>query len=218
MIYTLKPFKFSSHYKIVDLVEKNKKVLDVACASGYLATFLKQKGCSIDGVDIDSEYIDEAKKHCDNVAILDISKEKIEGKYDVVILGDILEHLSNPDDILSGLKNNLNNDGYIIISIPNIVNIYPRLKIFFGNFDYEEKGIFDRTHLRFFTKKSFVELIKKAGYKIEKMEYTPIPLYVKFPKAPLFLISPFYFLLYALAVFWPSLFAYQFVVKIKNIS
>lgn len=215
MIYTLKPFKFSSHYKIVNLVEENKKVLDVACASGYLAAFLKKKGCSVDGVDIDGEYIDEARKHCNNVAILDISKEKIEGKYDVVILGDILEHLSNPDHILSGFKNNLKDNGYVIISIPNIVNIYPRLKIFFGHFDYEEKGIFDRTHLRFFTKKSFIKLIKNTGYKIEKIEYTPIPLYVKFPNLPFFLISPFYFILYILSVFWPSLFAYQFVAKIR---
>ena len=216
MKYLLKPFKWSSHDKILNLVEKNKRVLDVACASGYLATFFKQKGCSVDGVDIDSEYIDEAKKYCDNAYVLDISKEKIDGKYDVIILGDILEHLSNSENVLSNLKNNLNKDGYIIVSVPNIANIYPRLKIFFGNFDYEEKGIFDKTHVKFFTRKSFKNLIKDSGFILEKLEYTPIPIYLKFSNAPKWLMNIFYFKFHLLSLVWPTLFAYQFVAKIKN--
>jgi 2-polyprenyl-3-methyl-5-hydroxy-6-metoxy-1,4-benzoquinol methylase len=214
MIYTLKPFKESSHDKIIKWVEPNKKVLDVGCASGYLVSFLKQKGCSVDGVDNDINYVKEAQKYC-NASVLDISKEKIIGEYDVIILGDILEHLEHPDKILSNFKENLNKEGYIIISLPNIVNIYPRLKIFFGHFDYEEKGIFDRTHLKFFTQKSLKELINNTGYKIEKLEYTPIPIYLKFPNSPKYLLNLTYNLLNFLAKVWPNMFAYQFVVKIK---
>ena len=214
MNYNLKLFRWSSHDRILGLVEKNKKVLDVACASGYLADFLKQKNCLIDGIDIDSEAVKEAQKRC-NAYVLDISKDKVPGKYDIIVLGDILEHLEDPLKILSSLKENLNNDGYIIVSIPNIVNIYPRLKIFFGNFDYKEKGIFDRTHLKFFTRKSFKEFIKRAGFKIEKLEYTPIPIYLKFPKASKAFMDPFYYLFHFLSVFWPTMFAYQFVAKIK---
>lgn len=214
MKYNLKPFKFSSHDKIIKLVEKNKKILDVGCASGYLASFLKQKGCIIDGIDTDKGSIEKAKEYC-NAYISDISKEKIEGKYDVIILGDILEHLVSPDEVLLKLKENLKNDGYIIISIPNIVNIYPRLKILLGYFDYEEIGIFDRTHLRFFTQKSFKKLIYETGYKIEKLEYTPIPIYLKFPQFPKFLLNPIYYLLSVLATYWPTMFAYQFISKIR---
>lgn len=215
MIYTLKLFKWSSHDKIVKWVESNKKVLDIGCASGYLASFLKEKGCLVDGIDNNIEYIKEAEKYC-NAFILDISKEKIKDKYDVIILGDILEHLEYPEKILSNLKENLNKDGYIIISIPNIVNIYPRLKIFFGYFDYEDKGPFDRTHLKFFTQKSLKELIKNTGYKIENLEYTPIPIHLKFPNSPKFLLNLIYNLLNFLTKIWPNMFAYQFVVKIKN--
>lgn len=216
MIYTLKPFKFSSHDKIIKLVEPDKKVLDIGCASGYLASFLKEKGCLVDGIDYDDKYIQEAKKHC-NAKVLDISKENIEGRYDVVIMGDILEHLVHPDEVLLKLKYNLSDNGYIIISLPNIVNIYPRLKILCGMFDYEEKGIFDRTHLKFFTRKSLKEMLKNTGYKIEKMDYTPIPIYIKFPKAPKFLVDPIYYILYFLSICWPTMFAYQFVVKIKPV-
>ena len=153
MKYKLKPFKFSSHDKILNFVEKNKKVLDIGCASGYLASFLEEKNCIVDGIDIDQKSVAKAKEFC-NAHVLNISQEKIDEKYDVIILGDILEHLEHPDEILSKLRGNLNDGGYIIISLPNIVNIYPRVKILFGYFDYEEVGIFDRTHLRFFTRKS----------------------------------------------------------------
>lgn len=214
MNYNLKPFKWSSHDRILGLVSKNKKVLDVACASGYLADFLKQKGCLVDGIDIDSDAIKEAQKFC-HAYVLDVSKEKIQGKYDIIILGDILEHLEHPLEILSSFKANLNDGGSIVISLPNIVNIYPRLKILFGNFDYEEKGIFDRTHLKFFTRKSFKRFIKDAGYQIEKLEYTPIPVSLKFSKAPKAFMDPFYYLFHVLSVFWPTMFAYQFVAKIK---
>lgn len=213
MNYNLKPFKYSSHYRILDMVEPNKKVLDVACASGYLFPFLKQKGCSVVGIDSNIEYVKEAQKHGE-AYLIDITNEVV-GKHDVIILGDILEHLSSPDKVLVSLRENLNKDGYIIISIPNIVNIYPRLKILFGNFDYEKKGIFDETHLRFFTRKSLKEMIKDTGYKIEKLEYTPIPIYVRFPNAPKILLSPIYYIFYIVSVLWPTLFGYQFVVKIK---
>jgi 2-polyprenyl-3-methyl-5-hydroxy-6-metoxy-1,4-benzoquinol methylase len=214
MNYNLKPFKHSSHYKILDLIEKNKKILDVACAGGYMASLLKEKGCSVVGVDFDAEYINEAKKHCE-AYFLDITKEKVEGKYDVIILGDILEHLPAPNKILLDLKENLNENGYIIISLPNIVNIYPRLKILFGSFDYQDKGIFDRTHLRFFTRKTLKEMLVDTGYTIEKMEYTPIPFHVAFPGVPKFIVDVFYYISYLGTIIWPTLFAYQFVVKIR---
>lgn len=214
MNYNLKPFKWSSHERILDLIPQNTKVLDVGCASGYLAALMKEKGCLVDGIDNDAEAVKETKKYC-NAFVLDISKEKIQGKYDIIVLGDILEHLEYPLPILSSLKANLNDGGHIIVSLPNIVNIYPRLKILFGHFDYEEKGIFDRTHLRFFTRKSFKQFINDAEYKIEKLEYTPIPIYLKFPNIPKSLMNPFYYIFYLLSISWPTMFAYQFVAKIK---
>lgn len=214
MNYNLKPFKWSSHERILDLIPQNTKVLDVGCASGYLAALIKEKGCVVDGIDNDAESILEAKKYC-NASVLDIAREKIQGKYDIIILGDILEHLENPGKILADLKENLNKGGYIIVSLPNIVNIYPRLKILFGHFDYEEKGIFDRTHLRFFTRKSFKQFVNNAGYQVEKLEYTPIPIYLKFPNAPKALMNILYYKFHILSIIWPTMFAYQFVAKIK---
>jgi 2-polyprenyl-3-methyl-5-hydroxy-6-metoxy-1,4-benzoquinol methylase len=214
MIYTHKPFKWSSHYKIVNLVREGETVLDVGSAGGYVAKPLVERGYKVTAVDLDEEYVKEASKYCD-ARVLDITRDSIQDSYDSIILGDILEHLVDPEEVLVSLRDNLNDGGYLVISIPNIVNIYPRLKIFLGYFDYVEKGPFDKTHLRFFTKKTFKELIEESSYVFETIEYTPIPIQLKFEKAPKIVIDFFYSLLYLLANIWPALFAYQFVAKVR---
>ena len=157
---------------------------------------------------------EEAKKYC-NAYVLDITKEDVVGMYDVIILGDILEHTVDPEGILRKIQKNLTKDGYIIISTPNIVNIYARIKILFGNFDYAEKGIFDKTHVHFFTRKTLRQTVDSAGYDIEKMEYTIIPVQLVFKKLRKSIINSVAHILYGITTIWTTLFAYQFVVKIS---
>jgi 2-polyprenyl-3-methyl-5-hydroxy-6-metoxy-1,4-benzoquinol methylase len=86
--------------------------------------------------------------------------------FDVIIFGDVLEHTRNPEHILEQARVLLKPHGRIIVSLPNIVNLRVRLKILLGNFEYEESGILDRTHLRFFTKASAKAMIERAGYRV----------------------------------------------------
>ena len=88
-------------------------------------------------------------------------------------------------------------NGFIVVSIPNIANWKVRLKLLLGKFDYREEGIMDKTHLRFFTKKTAVRLIEKAGYKIEKEEFVPS--------------FPFPFFKKPLSRINPNAFAFQFI-------
>lgn len=210
-MYTFKPFKYSSHEKIIKLVPQNSKVLDVGCASGYIASQLKKKNCEIHGIDIAEEYLKEARTYCDKVQLLDISKESIQGTFDVIILGDVIEHTSNPEEILNKLKKNLNKNGSIIISVPNILNIYARLRIFLGTYPQDDKGIFDKTHLRPFTIKILRKMIKDQSYKMKKLDFTPIPLKLIFPNSP----NIFSDLLLFLTYLWPNLFAYQLIAMIN---
>jgi len=208
-MYEFKPFRYSSHEKIISLVKPNSKVLDIGCASGYIASQLKKKNCEVTGIDNSKEYLKEAKKHCKEVQLLDISRETPKGTYDVIILGDVLEHTPNPEEILIKLKKNLSPAGTIIISVPNIVNIYARFKIMTGTFPQDDKGIFDRTHLRYFTIKSLKALIKNSNLKIRKLNFAPIPLKLVFPRSPQIFSDMLFFITYL----WPNLFAYQLIIK-----
>jgi methionine biosynthesis protein MetW len=211
-MYEFKPFKYSSHEKIISLVKPNSKVLDIGCASGYIASQLKLKNCEVTGIDNDEKSLEEAKKHCNKVFLLDISKESVDGKFDFIILGDIIEHTSNPEEVLIKLKKNLNQNGKMIVSVPNIVNIYARLRIIFGTFPQEDKGIFDRTHLKFFTIKTLRKIIKDNNFKLKKLNFTPIPFKLIFPHSPTIISD----LLSFLAYLWPNLFAYQLIATIAN--
>ena len=107
---------------------------------------------------------------------LDGPLPKFKEPFDVMIFGDVLEHLKNPLAVLRQLATSLKEDGAIIISLPNIANIYVRLSLLVGRFDYQERGILDRTHLRFFTRKTFCRFLQDAGLEAEELTATPIPL------------------------------------------
>jgi len=166
----------SAHYKIIKYVGANKKVLDVGCGAGYLGEEFKNNGCYVVGLESNVARAKTAKGILDNVVIADAeslsSLSYPEGFFDVIVFTDILEHLKRPDNILRNFKKYLNKDGFAIISVPNIARIDIRIKLLFGKFRYAQGGILDRTHLRFFTLDTIQGLVRGAGYKIEKMDFS----------------------------------------------
>ena len=96
-------------------------------------------------------------------------------KYDYIIMGDVLEHLIHPEDLLLKIKDWLSPNGMILTSIPNILHFSAILPILMGNFDYADSGILDRTHLRFFTKYNSINLLQNCGYKILDSVRTKTP-------------------------------------------
>ena len=91
--------------------------------------------------------------------------------FDVIVCNDVLEHLENPFEVLKHLKHNLSEDGILISSIPNIRYFKVLKKVLFNrDWDYEEHGVMDFTHLRFFTQKSIRKMYENLGYKILKHE------------------------------------------------
>ena len=99
-----------------------------------------------------------------------VDLSKYSNYFDVIILADVLEHLSDPLEVLKRLKAYLKSDGEFLISMPNIRNAKSLYKIVVkGSFAYEERGVFDATHLRFFYKKDIVKLVADADLRIEQM-------------------------------------------------
>lgn len=174
--YSLGAFVYGSHNQIIELVGRNKKVIDVGCNKGYLSSKFKENGCYVVGIEADLESANIAKKICDEIVIGDIEQmEKLQypdNYFDCMVLADVLEHLKNPEKALLVLKRYLNTKGFIVASLPNIARIDIRLNLLFGKFDYTETGILDRTHLRFFTLTNAKKLFTDCGYKILQVNFT----------------------------------------------
>ena len=102
---------------------------------------------------------------------------KLQGKrFDRVLLLDVLEHLVHPHNILRDCREVLSPAGALVVSVPNIANITTRLMLFFGRFNYADRGILDRTHVKFFTRKTARALLEENGYRVLEEKFTVMPL------------------------------------------
>ena len=190
--------------EIYRLVENGWRVLDIGCGSGQLGERLKaDKRCSVIGVEIDKNKANQARERIDDVINSDIEIISDDlanyGCFDAVIFADSLEHLRDPKVTLERLSKCLNDDGYILVSLPNIANWVIRLKLLFGKFDYKESGILDKTHFHFYTLSTAKKLIQESGFEI-------------------IYIGSYNRLMKRLGRMWKGLFAHQLIVKAQKTS
>ncbi|HEV2760981.1 MAG TPA: methyltransferase domain-containing protein [Acidimicrobiales bacterium] len=158
----------NSHTLMVELVGGTKRVLDVGCATGYLAQALGERGCTVSGVESDVEAAEQARPHLERLVVGDVETMDLaevfgEDRFDVIVFGDVLEHLRNPLPALRKAKALLTERGSVVASIPNIAHGSVRLALLAGRFDYQELGLLDSTHVRFFTRSSIEDLFREAG-------------------------------------------------------
>ncbi|OFY41551.1 MAG: hypothetical protein A2X18_06930 [Bacteroidetes bacterium GWF2_40_14] len=152
-----------------------KRILDVGCGQGLFGYQLKQKlNAEIWGIEIDKEAGEIARTKMDKVLTGDLTDlvRSIPDKYfDCIIFNDVLEHLADPFSALLLIKEKLSGDGIIVSSIPNVRYFYNlRDLLIKKQWKYEDAGILDKTHLRFFTQKSIIEMFISLGYEIITIE------------------------------------------------
>lgn len=146
-----------------------KRVLDVGCAKGMLGKMIKERlSCEVYGIELNAQMADQARTRLNEVFCVDIENAVLpfHESLDVIIFGDILEHLVAPRSVLHNAKKWLKHDGIVIASIPNTGHYSFISDLIRGRWDYIPVGLLCISHLRFFTRKSIEELFRKSGYSI----------------------------------------------------
>ena len=172
----------ASHMLLIAAVPEGARVLDVGCATGYLAAELTAAGCEVVGVDPDPQAASAARAHCAHVVVGAIDsaacRDEIDAlrPFDTIVCGDVLEHLRDPWEALGHLRTLLAADGRVVLSVPNIAHWTARRALLRGRFPYADHGLFDRTHLRFFTRASAHDLAAAAGLRVAAELFVPAPL------------------------------------------
>ena len=220
-LYTYKKADpYSSHTQIINWVELERpsEVLEIGTTTGYLTSEMAKLGCAVTGIELDAQMAEIARPYCRDMFVENIEEMDTTrlGHYDAIIFGDVLEHLRNPRAVLEKLSGLLKPGGKILISIPNVANIWVRLNLLFGRFDYTRVGILDETHLRFFTLKTAKQLVVDSGLDVISTAVTPIPLPLILPGTskgqPL---SFLHLLNWGLTKLRKKLFGYQFILVCK---
>ena len=169
-----------AHRLVLDAVPSGTRVLDVGCAAGYLGAALSDRGCTVVGLEPDPSDAAQARRHCELVITGDIEDQRtmdeLPSDMDVVIFADVLEHLRDPWRVLQFARTLLSPHGRAIVSLPNIGHWTGRRAVLRGAFPYAEFGLFDRTHLRFFTRTSAGQLVRGAGFEIANEQFAAAPL------------------------------------------
>lgn len=170
--YTLNERGVGTHQLITRWVRPESHVLDVGCASGYLMRMLRDtRGCTCVGIESGPAAVEAEQEGFPvirGLAPAAFDAARVHGPFDHVVLADVLEHTVEPEPILRAVADLLAPGGSVLISLPNIAYLRARLRVLSGDWTYEESGIFDRTHLRFFTLASARQLLREAGLELQR--------------------------------------------------
>ncbi len=187
-----------------------KRVLDVGCSSGYLARPLVERGCTVVGIERDTQAASAAREVCEDVIVGDVEELELpfeHQSFDVVLCGDLVEHLRDPEEFLARVQPLLKRDGRLVLTTPNVANWTLRLSLLGGRWRYTNRGLLDRTHVHLFTRTTLVEALDNAGYRVLELDFTvPVPSPVASRRHALERVA------HAVGRLRPSLFAYQFIV------
>ncbi|MBI3654736.1 MAG: methyltransferase domain-containing protein [Acidobacteria bacterium] len=208
---------YSSHAQMVKWVSQQRpaEVLEIGTATGYLSSEMVKLGCKVTGIEQDPQMAEIAQQYCEKMLVGDIEKMDLSGlgRFDAIIFGDVLEHLHNPRTVLAKVNGLLKPGGSVLISLPNVANIWIRLNLFFGRFNYSRVGILDETHLRFFTLKTAKKLASDCGLDVISTSVTPIPLPLILPATSKGRAFSFFHLLnWGLTKLRKTLLGYQFIL------
>jgi len=218
---------------------KGLRVLDVGCGFATTSEYLQKLGNDVTGIEESAEACAVAAKRIGRVIQADLLTATPDSQYDAIIFADVLEHVAWPVGVLKRYLQWLAPGGSVIVSLPNVGLWSVRVAHLFGRWEYEETGVLDRTHLRFFTRRSARWLLSQAELKPVRATYNPglvrpfVPLAKKLlggrsapgAHSPDALLKSKPYQLYlktaypverAVASLWPGMLAFQMIFEAKR--
>lgn len=177
--YAFKEGDGSSHAVLLEMLSSlpKSRILDLGCSGGLLARRIRAEGHYVVGVD--SMEVPGVRRYTDEFYIGDLNRgipAAAGAGFDIVVAGDVIEHLAEPAPALRAMRAVLRPGGELLLSVPNFGHWYPRIRIAVGAFGYDRRGILDDTHLRFFTRSTLRRLVRSAGFDILQERATGLPL------------------------------------------
>lgn len=179
--YEIKASVDSSHGRLLGWMANRppRHVLDLGCSDGALGERLRTLGHHVTGVDVEraegvEERLDVFIQHDLDTGL----PTALDDSYDIVLCADVIEHVRDPGALLAAARDRIGPNGSMLASVPNFGHWYPRVRVGLGLFDYDRRGILDSTHVRFFTRRSFEQLIHRAGFAVARRDATGLPLEV----------------------------------------
>ena len=168
------------HSFVLQMVGSEHTVLELGCAAGHVTEHLVAASNRVVCVEVDPESAEEARRFTDRVHVLDLDVDRVSAvetdRFDMIVAGDVLEHLRDPLPALSDALTLLEPGGRVIISVPNLAYGDVRLLVLEGRIEYQDEGLLDRTHLRWFTRASLRDLLADAGLVAEEVRRVTHPL------------------------------------------
>lgn len=164
--------------RVIRMVGQDKKVLEIGAGPGSITKHLVEAGgCTVTALEIDEDAISKLSKYTNKIYPADLNDTawpKLfakEGLFEVVVAGDVLEHLYDPWNTLKLMKGLLTDDGYIVVSLPHVGHSAVVACLMDEDFHYQDWGLLDRTHIRFFGLKNMQSMFEDAGLAIEHAEF-----------------------------------------------
>jgi 2-polyprenyl-3-methyl-5-hydroxy-6-metoxy-1,4-benzoquinol methylase len=169
----------NAHSYALRMVGWNQRVLELGAANGSMTRALANWNNKVTAVEYDPDAAVHLKECAESVVIGDLNNPEtlaaITGPFDVVLAGDVLEHLLDPERVLLQVVEKLAPGGKVVISLPNIAHADVRMSLLKGRFDYNPVGLLDATHIKFFTLKTIREFVGRAGLVIVDMQRVRVP-------------------------------------------
>jgi len=171
------PAHDNANMTVLEIIPSDsRKIIEIGCGSGALAREFKigNPHCHYVGLDIVQEYANMASRFCDEVVVADIEKQGDDffQKYndcECWIFADALEHLIDPWLVLKSVRQVIPDNGTVVACIPNAQNWSLVGNLAIGNFRYQDSGLLDKTHLRWFTRQTMFELFEGTGFAVESV-------------------------------------------------